>query len=58
MSAGIAVLRSTPVTHDITQFLPTGATPQQQLAASLVRSGQASRLILIGLENASPAKLA
>ena len=58
MSAGIAVLRSTPVTHDITQFLPTGATPQQQLAASLVRSGPASRLILIGLENASPAELA
>ena len=58
MSAGIALLRGTPVTHDLTQFLPTGATPQQQLAASLVRSGPASRLILIGLENASPAELA
>ena len=58
MSTGIAALYGTPVTHDLTQFLPTGATPQQQLAASLVRTGPASRLILIGLENSSPADLA
>ena len=58
IGAGIAALRNTPITHDLTQFLPTGATPQQRLAADLIRSGPASRLILIGLENASPAELA
>jgi len=56
--AGSTALRGTPVTHDLTQFLPAGATQQQQLAASLVRSGPTSRLILIGLENASPEELA
>jgi len=58
MIAGIAALRGTHVSHDLMQFLPTGATQQQQLAARLVRSGPTSRLILIGLESASPAELA
>jgi len=56
--AGGTSLRSTQVAHDLTQFLPAGATQQQQLAASLVRSGPTSRLILIGLENASTEELA
>jgi len=58
LMAAIAALRGTPVTHDLTQFLPTGATYEQQLATSLIRSGPASRLILIGLENATPEALA
>jgi len=58
MLAGIAALRGTPVTHDLTQFLPAGATQQQHLTVSLLRSGPASRLILIGLENAAPRQLA
>jgi len=56
--AAITALRGTPVTHDLTQFLPSAATGEQQLATRLVRSGPASRLILIGLENAAPEALA
>jgi len=57
MLAGAGALRGTPVTHDLTQFLPSGATQQQHLAASLLSNGPASRLILIGLEDAPPRQL-
>ena len=56
--AGIFLLRNTSITHDLSQFLPNGATDQQQLAVSLVRNGMTSRMILIGLGNATPDRLA
>ena len=56
--AGALVLRTTSITHDLTQFLPKGATKQQQLAVNLVRTGPASRMILIALVNAPAEKLA
>ena len=40
---GAWVLRVTPINHDLTQFMPTGASPEQRLAVSLLREGPASR---------------
>jgi predicted exporter len=56
--AALLMLRGTPIIHDLAQFLPAGATREQQLATHQIRSGPASRLILIGLENAPTAALA
>lgn len=52
------ILRGSAVDHDLTQFMPTGATPHQRLAVELLREGPASRLILIGLRGGSAAELA
>lgn len=51
-------LRGTPITQDLTQFMPTGATAQQHLAIQLLREGPASRVILIGLRGADTTELA
>lgn len=57
--AGIIYLRGTvSVTSDLTQFLPRGATQEEKLAVSLVRTGPASKLIIIALGNAPAEDLA
>ena len=55
---GILVLNRASITHDLTRFLPAGASKQQQLAIELARSGPASRMIMIALENAPAESLA
>ena len=58
--AGCAILIAT-YTHvrtDMSGFLPEASTPQQKFLVSQLREGAASRLILIGLENAPAAELA
>jgi len=60
MLAGCAILIAT-YTHvrtDMSGFLPEASTPQQKFLVSQLREGAASRLILIGLENAPAAELA
>ena len=52
------LVRGTPISHDLTQFMPRGASPQQQLAVELLRQGPASRAILIALHGASASELA
>jgi len=46
------------VRTDMSGFLPEASTPQQKFLVSQLREGTASRLILIGLENAPAAELA
>ena len=58
LAACIAVIARTPVTTDLSAFLPRSPTPEQQVLADQLRDGIVSRLILIGLEGASPEALA
>ena len=51
-------LHHTPLTHDLTQFMPSGANLQQKLTVNLLRKGPASRLILIMLEGEDKPRLA
>lgn len=51
-------LHHTSLTHDLTQFMPSGANLQQKLTVNLLRKGPASRLILIMLEGDDMQKLA
>jgi predicted exporter len=58
--AGCVILIAT-FTHirtDMSGFLPEASTPQQKFLVSQLREGVASRLILIGLENAPATDLA
>lgn len=52
------LVRGTPISHDLTQFMPRGASPQQQLAVELLRQGPASRSILVALQGAATSELA
>jgi predicted exporter len=54
----IVIVTSTHVRTDMAGFLPGASTPQQEFLVSQLREGTASRLILIGLENAPAADLA
>lgn len=45
-------------TADMSAFLPEAATPAQRLLVGELREGVASRLLLVGIEDAEPAKLA
>ncbi|MCR4300444.1 MAG: hypothetical protein NUV51_02460, partial [Sulfuricaulis sp.] len=58
--SGCAILIATytQVRTDMSGFLPAASTPQQKFLVSQLREGAASRLILIGLEDAPPAELA
>lgn len=56
--AGVLLLRATPITHDLTQFMPSGATREAQLAVGLLREGPASRLVLMALEGHADPDLA
>jgi predicted exporter len=48
---GIIINRS-QFTTDLSAFLPSSPTPEQQLLLEQIRDGQASRLILVGIEGA------
>jgi len=45
-------------TADMSAFLPEAATPAQRLLVGELREGVASRLLLVGIEDAEPDKLA
>ena len=56
--ASIAVVARTTFTTDISAFLPRSPTPEQQVLVEQLREGVVSRLVLIGIEGASPEALA
>jgi predicted exporter len=58
VAACIAAIIRTPITTDVSAFLPRSPTPEQQLLVEQLREGVVSRLILIGLEGAPPETLA
>ena len=51
----IGVVVDTPFTSDMSAFLPRAPTPEQQMLVDQLRDGSASRLILLGIEGATPA---
>ena len=51
LACGVIVSRS-QFTTDLSAFLPRSPTPEQQLLLEQIRDGLASRLILVGIENA------
>lgn len=51
----LSVIVKTPFTTDMSAFLPRAPSPEQQLLVDQLRDGVASRLILIGIEGATPA---
>jgi predicted exporter len=52
-----AIISRTHVTTDLSAFLPSKPTPEQQLLMDQLRDGLASRLILVGIEGAdAPAR--
>jgi predicted exporter len=57
-AAGIWLVRALVVTTDLSAFLPAAATPTQTLLVDQLRDGVASRLILVGIDGASPDALA
>jgi predicted exporter len=50
--ACLAIIAQSRFTADLSAFLPSSPTPQQQLLVDQLRDGLASRLILIGVEGA------
>ena len=52
------VFRVVDVRTDMVAFLPQGRTPASRFMLQQLQSGAASRLILMGIENAPPAELA
>ncbi|MES2024639.1 MAG: MMPL family transporter [Pseudomonadota bacterium] len=51
---GIFLLFRTTFTADLSAFLPSNPTQEQQLLVEQLRDGMVSRLILIGIEGADP----
>ena len=51
-------LARTPIIADLGAFLPAAATPAQRLLLEQMKSGGASRLLLVALSGASPERLA
>lgn len=47
-----AIISRTPITTDLSAFLPRNPTTEQQLLMDQLREGLASRLILVGIEGA------
>src|SRR5262245_12046831 len=58
VAACAAVAMHARFTADMSAFLPEAATPAQRLLVGELREGVASRLLLIGIEDADPDKLA
>lgn len=58
MVTALLSLRGTPISYDLTQFMPTGVTEQQQLAVELLREGPSTRLIILALEGGTVTQLA
>ena len=56
--ASIAIVARTTFTTDISAFLPRSPTPEQRILVEQLREGVVSRLVLIGIEGASPDVLA
>lgn len=54
LSLLIIVIVKTPFTTDMSAFLPRAPSPPQQVLVDQLRDGVASRLILIGIEGATP----
>jgi predicted exporter len=54
LAAAIGVILHTPVSTDMSAFLPRSPDPAQQVLVQQIRDGVASRLILIGLEGGTP----
>jgi predicted exporter len=57
-AACVAIISRTTLTTDISAFLPRSPTPAQQLLVDQLRDGVVSRLVLIGLDGATPEALA
>ena len=58
LAASGFVIWRTPVSADLSAFLPRSPTPAQQLLVDELREGVVSRLLLVGLEGAGDARLA
>ena len=58
VAACAAVAAHARFTADMSAFLPEAATPAQRLLVGELREGVASRLLLVGIEDAGPDKLA
>ena len=58
VAACIGIVSHATITTDISAFLPRSPTPAQQVLVDQLREGVVSRLILVGIEGADPAKLA
>ncbi len=58
VAACVVVIARTAFTTDISAFLPRSPTPEQQVLVEQLREGVVSRLVLIGIEGASPETLA
>ena len=56
--ASAAVLARTPFSTDMSAFLPRSPQPAQQILVDQLREGAVSRVILLAIEGAPPAKLA
>ena len=54
LALAIGVIVRTPFSTDMSAFLPRSPDPAQQVLVEQLRSGVASRLILIGLEGGTP----
>ncbi|MGH9576827.1 MAG: hypothetical protein ACRD3R_05255, partial [Terriglobales bacterium] len=57
VAACAAVIGRTEFTADISAFLPRSPTPGQRALVEQLRDGVVSRLILIGIEGATPEAL-
>jgi len=54
LGVAIGVIVRTPFSTDMSAFLPRSPDPAQQVLVEQLRSGVASRLMLVGLEGGSP----
>ena len=54
----VIIISRTQFSADLSAFLPRSPTPAQQLLVEQLRDGVVSRLLLIGLEGATPEVLA
>ncbi len=57
-ATGTYVASHARLVTDMSQFLPTGASPLQTILLEQVRTGAASRLLLLAVDGAEPVKLA
>lgn len=53
LAACLALIARTPLSTDLSAFLPASPDPAQRLLIEQIRSGTASRTLLIGIEGAS-----
>jgi predicted exporter len=58
LAASAALVWRTPLSTDLSAFLPRSPTPAQQLLVDQLREGIVSRLVLVGIEGAAPPRLA